>query len=137
MWLWILIGLSIITKVHGFASGFLEQSCKLMSPQHERTENERFAPQTTEPPFEVLYQPGKKGEPITGTEIIGSLVLEACLSLSIFAAVVIHQVQGYSYLCLHLLTPLMNLKTIFQFLSGANNSQTSRDLCWRLERKAW
>ncbi|XP_073333011.1 uncharacterized protein [Pagrus major] len=60
MWLWILIGLSIITKAHGFANGNFPQVCQSMSPEHSP-----FAAQSSEPPFEVTYQHGKRGEPIT------------------------------------------------------------------------
>ncbi|KAI3368825.1 hypothetical protein L3Q82_025807 [Scortum barcoo] len=64
MWLWILTGLCIITKVHGFASGNFPQSCESMSPDHPQG-GLITPPQNTVPPFEVLYQHGKKGDPIT------------------------------------------------------------------------
>ncbi|XP_030288148.1 probable transcription-associated protein 1 isoform X2 [Sparus aurata] len=60
MWLWILIGLSIITKVHGYSSGDFPEVCQSMSPDHSH-----FTAQKSEPPFEVTYKLGKSGEPIT------------------------------------------------------------------------
>ncbi|XP_028443769.1 uncharacterized protein LOC114561845 [Perca flavescens] len=58
MWLWILIGLNIITKVHGFANGKFPQSCESLLPQHDgRT------PMNSEPPFEMIVD--QKGDTIT------------------------------------------------------------------------
>lgn len=71
MWLWILIGLSIITKVHGYSSGDFPEVCQSMSPDHSH-----FTAQKSEPPFEVTYKLGKSGEPITGTDFFpGSLFI--------------------------------------------------------------
>lgn len=82
MWMWILIGINIVVKVHGFASNPFPQSCSSMSPEHvNRVTGELAQPQTTEPPFEIFYDHGEEGEPITGTEVVTSLLLEACLSL--------------------------------------------------------
>ncbi|XP_044054769.1 cell wall integrity and stress response component 3-like isoform X2 [Siniperca chuatsi] len=64
MWLWNLIGLSIIIKVHGYSGGFFPQSCESMSPMHEKRRGQYFGPQNTQPPYEVRYQHGKEGEPI-------------------------------------------------------------------------
>ncbi|XP_045905325.1 uncharacterized protein LOC123970940 isoform X3 [Micropterus dolomieu] len=64
MWLWTLVGLSIITKVCGYASGYFPEVCHTMSPMH-KNRGEVLAPQNTQPPFEVRYEHGKKGEPIT------------------------------------------------------------------------
>ncbi len=136
MWSWILIGLSVITKVHGYASGYFPQSCESMSPQHVGTGGQFLPPQNTEPPFEVLYQHGKKGEPITGTETIGSLFLEACLSLLAFLQWSFTKCKVITIAVVICCPPLMNLKTIFQLFSRASIPQNSKDLCWRLERKA-
>ncbi|XP_068563184.1 uncharacterized protein [Cebidichthys violaceus] len=65
MWVWILIGLNIITKMHGFSSGNFPQSCDTMLPQHARPDGEFNAPQSTEPPFELSCKPGNEGDPIT------------------------------------------------------------------------
>lgn len=89
MWLWILIGLNIITKVHGFSNGKFPQSCESMLPHHT-IRGTPIKPQNTEPPFEIVFEHGNEVDPITGTETIGALFLEACLSLSTFVAVVIH-----------------------------------------------
>ncbi|XP_038571982.1 cell wall protein DAN4-like isoform X1 [Micropterus salmoides] len=64
MWLWTLVSLSIITKVCGYASGYFPKVCHTMSPRH-KNRGEVLAPQNTQPPFEVHYEHGKKGEPIT------------------------------------------------------------------------
>ncbi|XP_054459043.1 uncharacterized protein LOC129094802 [Anoplopoma fimbria] len=66
MWLWILIGLNIIAKVHGHSSGNFPESCESMSPLHKGEGGIPFPPQNTEPPFKITYNlPKKKGEPIT------------------------------------------------------------------------
>ncbi|XP_038572111.1 mucin-3A-like isoform X2 [Micropterus salmoides] len=64
MWLWTLVSLSIITKVCGYASGYFPEVCHTMSPRH-KNRGEVLAPQNTQPPFEVRYEHGKKGDPIT------------------------------------------------------------------------
>lgn len=82
MWMWILIGLNIVVKVHGYASTPFPESCNSMSPKHvNRITQQPAHPQTSEPPFEIRYNHNEKGEPITGTEAVTSLLLEACLSL--------------------------------------------------------
>lgn len=132
MWLWTLVGLSIITKVCGYASGYFPEVCHTMSPRH-KNRGEVFAPQNTQPPFEVRYEHGKKGDPITGTETFGwrlichyesllqwSFTKRRIITVSIFSTCV-----------------LINLRTIFQFFSRASHPHSSGDLCWRLETKAW
>ncbi|XP_035508604.1 uncharacterized protein LOC118321411 [Morone saxatilis] len=64
MCVWILIGLCIITKVHGFADGNFPQACQSMSPEHP-SRGVPVLPQNTKPPYKVNYTPGNKGEPIT------------------------------------------------------------------------
>lgn len=82
MWMWILTGLNIVTKVHGYASFPFPESCESMSPQHLNSETgQLLKPQNTEPPFEIYYNHGKQEEPITGTETVSPLLLEASLSL--------------------------------------------------------
>lgn len=70
MWLWTLIGLCIITKVHGFANGAPndEETCKKMSPKHRISAETDALPQTTKSPFEVTYELGQRKEPITGID---------------------------------------------------------------------
>lgn len=63
MWLGILIGLGIITKAHGYSSGYFPEVCQSMSPSHSP-----FSDQEDKLPFEVTYELGKSGEPITGTD---------------------------------------------------------------------
>ncbi|KAF1385785.1 hypothetical protein PFLUV_G00111380 [Perca fluviatilis] len=63
MWLWILIGLNIITKVHGFANGKFPQSCESMLPQHSNR-GTPIHPQNSEPPFEMIVSL-IKGDTIT------------------------------------------------------------------------
>ncbi|XP_036971684.1 uncharacterized protein LOC119029156 isoform X2 [Acanthopagrus latus] len=60
MWLGILIGLGIITKAHGYSSGYFPEVCQSMSPSHSP-----FSDQEDKLPFEVTYELGKSGEPIT------------------------------------------------------------------------
>lgn len=141
MWLWILTGLGIITKVHGFSGGNFPEACASMSPVHMITPGQPIPPQDTELPFEVTYQHGKAGEPITGTETTGPFFPES-LFITINLCCSGHSPSAKLSLYLSsLLCPstfaLMNLQTTLQFLSGAStNRQSSPDLCWRLERKA-
>ncbi|KAK2835619.1 hypothetical protein Q5P01_016103 [Channa striata] len=66
MWLWILIFLDIVTKVHGFASNSIAESCQSMSPVHfNRATGENFKPQNTESSFQVICNHGQKAEPVT------------------------------------------------------------------------
>ncbi|XP_075943896.1 uncharacterized protein LOC142946475 isoform X2 [Anarhichas minor] len=66
MWLWILIGLNIIAKVHGFSNGVFQQPCHSMLPEHRRRDGVLHAPQNTKPPFELSCdKPENEGGPIT------------------------------------------------------------------------
>ncbi|KAL4000432.1 alpha-N-acetylgalactosaminide alpha-2,6-sialyltransferase (sialyltransferase 7B) [Sarotherodon galilaeus] len=61
MWIWILISLNIISKLHAYSGGNLIEACDSMLPNHNGA-----APQNTEPPFMVEYVPGSyPGEPVT------------------------------------------------------------------------
>ncbi|KAL4000433.1 hypothetical protein ACER0C_008204 [Sarotherodon galilaeus] len=61
MWIWILISLNIISKLHAYSGGNFPEACDSMLPNHNGA-----APQTTEPPFMVEYVPGSyPGEPVT------------------------------------------------------------------------
>ncbi|XP_039462524.1 uncharacterized protein LOC120436147 isoform X1 [Oreochromis aureus] len=61
MWIWILISLNIISKLHAYSEGNLIEACDSMLPNHNGA-----APQNTEPPFMVEYVPGSyPGEPVT------------------------------------------------------------------------
>ncbi|KAM7410058.1 hypothetical protein PAMA_001489 [Pampus argenteus] len=64
MWMWILIGLNIITKANGYVNRVPDTSCESMAVVH-RADNFIFHPQTNKSPFEVDYKHGKEGEPIT------------------------------------------------------------------------
>ncbi|XP_051233867.1 uncharacterized protein LOC127350871 [Dicentrarchus labrax] len=64
MCVWILIGLCIITKVHGYSDGDFPQSCDSLLPEHRRS-GVNILPQNTKPPYKVTYKPGNNGEPIT------------------------------------------------------------------------
>lgn len=78
MWIWILISLNIISKLHAYSDGNLIEACDSMLPNHNGA-----APQTTEPPFMVEYVPGSyPGEPVTGT---GNVVVFILLHLFITA----------------------------------------------------
>ena len=77
MWMWILIGLNIITKANGFASGDISESCESMIPKHGDGNGQPCAPQPTGCPFMVSYTHGEEGEPITGTQTIGPFLLKA------------------------------------------------------------
>ncbi|XP_069006435.1 mucin-12-like [Embiotoca jacksoni] len=66
MWMWILIGFTIVTKVHGSSDGRFPKSCESMAPVHVSRGGILYTPQTTDPPFMVDYLPiSKPGEPIT------------------------------------------------------------------------
>uniref|UniRef100_A0A3P8UFS7 Reelin domain-containing protein n=1 Tax=Amphiprion percula TaxID=161767 RepID=A0A3P8UFS7_AMPPE len=65
MWTWILIGLDIITKVHGFSSGIFLQSCNSLSPQHPVGNGTNFSAQTSAAPFMVDFESRNPGDPIT------------------------------------------------------------------------
>ncbi|XP_071343754.1 uncharacterized protein [Trachinotus anak] len=65
MWMWILICLNFISKVHGYPSAPFPESCESMLTQHTDRRGQLVRPQTSEPPFEVDYKHGNKGEPIT------------------------------------------------------------------------
>ena len=82
MWLWILIGLGIITKVHGFSNGDFPDVCESMLPNHERR-GATILPQSGDPPFYIEFGEVINGTNLTGKETIGYLFLKACLSLSI------------------------------------------------------
>lgn len=78
MWMWILISLNIISKLHGYSGGYFPEACDSMLPDHNGA-----APQTTKPPFMVEYVPGSyPGEPVTGT---GNPVVFILLNLFITA----------------------------------------------------
>ncbi|XP_051803653.1 putative ferric-chelate reductase 1 isoform X2 [Acanthochromis polyacanthus] len=64
MWMWILIGLDIITKVHGFANGNFPQSCDSLSPQHA-SGGTNFPAQTSAAPFRVDFESSNPADPIT------------------------------------------------------------------------
>lgn len=71
MWLLFLIGLNIVTKIHGYATFPVEEACESMFPGHLNPDTGRYYdPQTTEPPFKIDYSFGKDGEPITGAEFV-------------------------------------------------------------------
>nr|XP_020462715.1 filamentous growth regulator 23-like [Monopterus albus] len=65
MWMWTVIGLNILTMVHGFSNGNFPQSCTSMLPVHLDNNNKQIPPQNTEAPFEVRTLPVSRGEPIT------------------------------------------------------------------------
>ncbi|XP_034079403.1 uncharacterized protein PB18E9.04c-like [Gymnodraco acuticeps] len=65
MWLWILISLEIITKVHGYSDGIFPESCDSMLPVHTNRNGILYKPQSTDPPFEITYDPAPHGQPIT------------------------------------------------------------------------
>lgn len=82
MWMWIIIVLNTVVKIHGYASAPFPESCSSMLPHHVSGETGAvIQPQTSEPPFYIDYNHGKQGAPITGKEAGTSLLLEACLSL--------------------------------------------------------
>ncbi|XP_040896634.1 uncharacterized protein LOC121183561 isoform X2 [Toxotes jaculatrix] len=64
MWMWILIGLDFITKVHGYPNSPFPDSCVTMSPIHKSRTGQLIPPQTKIPPYEVSYAEGREGEPI-------------------------------------------------------------------------
>ncbi|XP_008405238.1 uncharacterized protein LOC103463580 isoform X2 [Poecilia reticulata] len=65
MWPWIFIGLTFISKLHGYSHGNFPQVCESMRPHHGRGGAESL-PQTSESPFMVSYQLGRNaGDPIT------------------------------------------------------------------------
>ncbi|XP_061594123.1 putative ferric-chelate reductase 1 isoform X2 [Cololabis saira] len=61
MWMLILIGLNIISKLHGYSHGGVPESCKSMLPDHRRRDNP-VLPQTSDPPFEVTYEHGSSNK---------------------------------------------------------------------------
>ncbi|XP_067370462.1 putative ferric-chelate reductase 1 isoform X4 [Channa argus] len=66
MWLWILIGPNIVTKVHGYASKSIIESCDSMAPKHyNKATGEDFKPQDTDSLYMVSCNPGRKGDPVT------------------------------------------------------------------------
>ncbi|XP_034002230.1 uncharacterized protein LOC117495199 isoform X2 [Trematomus bernacchii] len=65
MWLWILISLEIITKVHGYSNGKFPESCVSMLPEHRDRNGIPYEPQRTEPPFEITHDLASRGQPIT------------------------------------------------------------------------
>nr|XP_033937391.1 ferric-chelate reductase 1-like [Pseudochaenichthys georgianus] len=65
MWLWIVISLDTITKVHGYSDGRFPESCDSMSPVHTNRNGISYEPQSTGPPFEITYDPAPHGHPIT------------------------------------------------------------------------
>ncbi|KAK1897069.1 Ferric-chelate reductase 1 [Dissostichus eleginoides] len=65
MWLWILISLEIITKLHGYSNGRFPESCVSMLPEHRDRSGILHKPQRTDPPFEITYDPAPHGKPIT------------------------------------------------------------------------
>ncbi|KAI4828690.1 hypothetical protein KUCAC02_022769 [Chaenocephalus aceratus] len=65
MWLWIVISLETITKVHGYTEGRFPESCDSMSPVHTNRNGISYEPQSTDPPFEITYDPAPHGQPIT------------------------------------------------------------------------
>ncbi|CAK6955373.1 cell wall integrity and stress response component 3-like isoform X2 [Scomber scombrus] len=65
MWMWILIGLNIITKANGYSHGNVPTACETMEPKHDSRGGLAYRPQTTPPPFEVRCERGENGEPIT------------------------------------------------------------------------
>ncbi|KAF3834874.1 hypothetical protein F7725_027432, partial [Dissostichus mawsoni] len=65
MWLWILISLEIITKLHGYSDGRFPESCVSMLPEHRDRYGILHKPQRTDPPFEITYDPAPHGQPIT------------------------------------------------------------------------
>ncbi|XP_027883681.1 ferric-chelate reductase 1-like [Xiphophorus couchianus] len=65
MWSWIFIGLTFISKLHGYSEGNFPEVCESMRPHHGRGGAESL-PQTSEPPFMVSYQLSSNvGDPIT------------------------------------------------------------------------
>ncbi|XP_049444775.1 uncharacterized protein LOC125896339 isoform X1 [Epinephelus fuscoguttatus] len=67
MWLWILIGLNVVTKVHGYASGFFPDSCGNMFVNHRSRDGVQYVPQNTELPFTMTLTYSQKGDPIKVT----------------------------------------------------------------------
>ncbi|KAK5907549.1 hypothetical protein CesoFtcFv8_005383 [Champsocephalus esox] len=65
MWLWIVISIETITKVHGYSNGRFPESCDSMSPVHTNRNGILYEPQSTDPPFEITYDPAPHGQPIT------------------------------------------------------------------------
>ncbi|XP_035767787.1 putative ferric-chelate reductase 1 [Neolamprologus brichardi] len=61
MWMWIVISLNIISKLHGYSGGYFPEACDSMLPDHNGA-----APQNTKPPYMVEYVPSSyPGEPVT------------------------------------------------------------------------
>ncbi|XP_056234572.1 mucin-2-like [Seriola aureovittata] len=65
MWMWILIGLNFISKVQGYSNRPFPESCHSMLPEHRDRIGNLVGPQNTKLPFEVHYELGNDGEPIT------------------------------------------------------------------------
>ncbi|XP_013858210.1 ferric-chelate reductase 1 [Austrofundulus limnaeus] len=63
VWLWILIGLNI-SELKGYSHGNFPQACDSMLPVHDHPGGV-FPPQSSEPPFEVIYERGRIEDPIT------------------------------------------------------------------------
>ncbi|XP_061594124.1 ferric-chelate reductase 1-like [Cololabis saira] len=61
MWMLILIGLNIISKLHGYSHGKVPESCESMLPDHRRRGNPTL-PQTSDPPFWVTYEHGSSNK---------------------------------------------------------------------------
>lgn len=108
MWLWIVISLETITKVHGYTEGGFPESCDSMSPVHTNRNEISYEPQSTDPPFEITYDPAPHGHPITGTENIFLKLVNHYSSLLQWSS---------TYYCVHFLFlpfSLINLQTFFQ-----------------------
>nr|XP_033477208.1 mucin-3A-like isoform X2 [Epinephelus lanceolatus] len=67
MWLWILIGLNVVTKVHGYANGYFPDSCGNMFVNHRGRDGVQYVPQNTELPFTMTLTYSQKGDPIKVT----------------------------------------------------------------------
>ncbi|XP_054908686.1 putative ferric-chelate reductase 1 isoform X2 [Poeciliopsis prolifica] len=65
IWAWIFIGLTFISKLHGYSNGDFPEACESMRPRHGRGGAESL-PETSEPPYMVSYQLSSNvGDPIT------------------------------------------------------------------------
>ncbi|XP_049910897.1 uncharacterized protein LOC126396697 isoform X7 [Epinephelus moara] len=67
MWLWILIGLNVVSKVHGYANGYFPDSCGNMFVNHRGRDGVQYVPQNTELPFTMTLTYSQKGDPIKVT----------------------------------------------------------------------
>lgn len=68
VWLWIFIGLNI-SELKGYSDGDFPEACVSMLPVHTGAGGV-LPPQSSEPPYVISYQHGRRTEdPITGRQI--------------------------------------------------------------------